>query len=277
MSWCLVLVMVKKMVLVISLEDILVPGKIEVNPNRGEILSFLECMNEYSSNHPSFHTYLIASYKESVCHSLLEENGLVSFFDKNRVLAVNDHYLDTMDSVDRERYDARCADDPFCQDEYFRQVEMKRIMQKEGFSPEQFLLMGHDYWFDGFYTRRFSKVDVVFVESCLSVRGKPTSEKIQGLWYTTMDWKKILPFIQGTVSPPNYKSLDSFVATTLSQELLGAHIPSIRKTILERKGEKYVPISPLPDSHSFSSPNDLSFSPEGEENGLDDTQISKGD
>ena len=168
--------------------------------------------------------------------SKVVENQLDSFFLPNAIFGVNQSYLDKMEPIDRARYDSKKKDNPNCSDEYFRQVAMLDIMKKNHYNANQCLLLGNDFWFDGFYTRRYAQVDVVFIEPSLTTRGKPVLEKISGLWYAPLSFKLLKKFLDGKHSPPNYKPLDTWASVTLTEALLGAqNFNLVKRVILEKK------------------------------------------
>lgn len=224
-----------KKAIVFSLEDILVPGPNDATVEPKQVKSLLTSLNAYAKKNGLL-VFVISGYTEKVAAQKLTDFFLNSFFPAENVFAVNTSYLDKMAEVDRSLYDAKCENNPECKDEYFRQVKLLELMEKHHLSPEHVLLVGHDYWFDGFYTRRFSKVDVVFIESALSSRGKKPEEKIQGLWYASRKWSMIKKFIEGKASVPNYNFLDTYVNITMTGELFGKNgLPGLKRTIIERK------------------------------------------
>lgn len=226
----------KKKVVVFCLEDILIPGKTVANLDMKKVRTWLGALTKYAKEHLDFHIFVISGATEEVAWKKIREHELESFLDAKNVFAVTPAYLDQMTEVDRKLYEGKVAQDPEYVDEYFRQVQIKSLMEKEGFTQDQILLIGHDYWFDGFYTRRFSGVDTAFIGSALTQRGKPVTEKIEGLWYIERDWKALKKIIEGKVEAPNYARLDAWVTVTLTEELLGAKgVPQLRRVILERK------------------------------------------
>ncbi len=228
----------RKSVVVLGLEDVLVPGKICPDLDMKGVHRFLRHLQKYARE-KGIQVYLITGYTEAVCRQKLNKFGLEKYFPREKVFAVHSGYLNQMQPIDRAIYDKRCAEDAFCKDEYYRQVELQALMKREGFTPTQIVLVGHDYWFDGFYTRRFSQVDVAFIENGLSVRGKPTSERIGGVWYIRKGFPDLKKIIEGKTKAPNYASLDTWVGINLTEELLGGKgFPTLKRIIIERKKGK---------------------------------------
>lgn len=224
----------KKMV-VFSLEDVLVPGPNDPNVNPKQVKSLLKSAQSYAQKQGVI-LVVISGYTEKVAREKMNEFGLNAYFSPENVFAVHPSYLAKMSEVDRSLYEAKCQDNLQCKDEYFRQVKLLELMEERYIAPENVLLVGHDYWFDGFYTRRFSKVDVVFIESALSSRGKKPEEKIEGLWYASRKWAPIKKIIEGKASKPNYNFLDTYVNITMTSELFGGKgIPGLKRVIIERR------------------------------------------
>jgi hypothetical protein len=201
------------------------------------IREWLSALKDYQKKHPELETYLVTGHTEAHCRTLMEGTGVDAFFPSpSHVWAVNESYLKSRDPIDRERYEERCKADPMHRDEYFRQVKMMEMMNEKGLSPSDVVLVGYDYWFDGFYTRRFSKVDIAFVESALSSQGKPIPERLQGLWYISRSFGDLKKIIEGKAPIPNYNFLDTFINITLSEQLFGGKgLPQLKRVVIQRK------------------------------------------
>lgn len=220
--------------IVFLLEGVLLPEPTEAKADASHVKKWLTALNTLAKKHP-IQTYVVSGYTETVAKDKLKEAGLNSFFPNDHVFGVNEKYLAARDPVDRERYEQKCNGDPLCRDEYFRQVKMQELIDKQG-NPSSFVLVGHDYWFDGFYTRRFSKVDIAFVETALSSRGKEIPEKIDGLWYVSRSFTDLKKIMEGKAKAPNYNPLDTWVNITLSEELFGGKgLPTLKRVVIQRK------------------------------------------
>ncbi len=224
-----------KKAVVFLLEGVLLLDRNEKD-SADTIKEWLSALKDYQKKHSELETYLVTGHTEAHCHTLMEGTGLDAFFPPSHVWAVNESYLKSRDPIDRERYEERCKADPMHRDEYFRQVKMAEMMKAKGLSASQVLLVGHDYWFDGFYTRRFSKVDIAFVEGALSSQGKPVPEKLQGLWYISRSFEDLKKIIEGKAPAPNYNFLDTFINITLSEQLFGGKgLPQLKRVVIQRK------------------------------------------
>lgn len=223
----------QKTIIVVLLEDILFPGTINPAVDAERVQKFLKSMQKYVDAHPGMHYYGVSALKVGVCQKKITEFGLEKFFTSENTFAVDAAFIHKMTELDRELYEKKCKEDETCKDEYARQVQLQDLMQKQNIPSEKVLFIGHDYWFDGFYTRRFSKVDMVFIESALSSKGHIATERVEGLWHVPLDWDELLPFIEGKGTPIDYKRLDEFVVTTISKELFGGQGFSLQKKVID--------------------------------------------
>ncbi len=220
------------------LEDILFPGKVNPNVDMKIVQAELKKMQKFAKLHSEFCWIGVSGLKVEVCLDKIKQHGLQNFFPDEKVFAVNDAYILKMEEIDKGLYDKKCENDSECKDEYFRQVALQEFIQKEKIPPEKMLLVGHDYWFDGFYTRRFSKIDFALVQSALTSKGHLAQEHVQGLWYINLDWNEIQPILEGKVSPPQYKYLDAFVVSSISKELFGGQGFSLQKKVVDLRDLK---------------------------------------
>lgn len=234
-----------KKVVFFLLENILVPGKAISDVDVSASKVFLQSFAEYASK-KNIQSFLLSSHSEEWARAKVVEHGLDVFFPVARVFGVNAAYVDAMEPIDRVRYDAKLKEDPACTDEYYRQVAMLEIIAKNHFSRDECVLLGQDYWFDGFYTRRYAQIDVIFVEPRLTSRSNPILEKISGVWYAALDLKPLQKILEGRVERPNYAPLDTWTSVTLTEELLGAKdFNMIKRVIIEKKKDgTYAPHSP---------------------------------
>ncbi len=224
-----------KKIIVFSLENVLVSGKAVEHVDLSQSKRLVKSVSAFAQKR-NISVYVISAHTQKIAENKLNESGLRSFFSPDHVVGVHAHYIESMQPIDRERYEAKCKDDETCTDEYFRQVALQEIIQKEGVSPAQIVLVGHDLWFDGFYTRRYSNVDVFFVEKNLRSRGHPISEKVEGIWQGTLSFSTIKKIAEGKMPAPNYTPLDTWASVTLTQELFGSQgFNSIKRVIIQRK------------------------------------------
>ncbi|QQR92354.1 MAG: hypothetical protein IPJ89_04325 [Candidatus Iainarchaeum archaeon] len=228
----------KKTVLVLLLEDIFFPGTVNAAIDSARVEQFLKSLQKYAKSNPGFSYYGISALKVGVCQKKIAEAGLEKFFTEENTLAVDNDFIHQMTEIDRELYEKKCKEDESCKDEYARQVQLLDLMKKKNLAPEKVLFVGHDYWFDGFYTRRFSKVDTAFIESALSSKGHLATERVEGLWHIGLVWDELLPLLEGKAPAIDYKRLDEFVVTTISKELFGGQGFSLQKKVIDLRAVK---------------------------------------
>ena len=222
--------------IVFVLEHVLIPSPHEKNPPSSEdIRAWLSEMRDYATSH-QMEYFVATGYTEDVAHQKLSAAGLPDFFPKKHVWSVTPAYLDSKDPVDRKRYEDRCQGNEECLDEFARQVYLSQYLESHSLRPSQVVVVGHDYWFDGFYTRRFSNVNMIFIEAALSTRGSPAEDKVGGVWYGARSLSSLRPFLEGKVHVPDYSRLDSWVSVVLTEALFGGNgIPTLKKVVIQRK------------------------------------------
>lgn len=226
---------VAKKVVFVALENVLIPGDAVTDISPDKVNSFLAELNAFAKS-ANVRIFLLSAHDKAWAEDRVRENKWETFFPSSTIFGITEAYVNSMQPVDRVRFDAKRKDNPESVDEYFRQVAMQEIISTHHFSPAECVLIGQDYWFDGFYTRRYALVDILFIESTLTSRGKPISEKISGLWYAPLEFSSILPFFRRTAASPNYKPLDTWASVTLTEELLGAQkFNTIKRLVLEKK------------------------------------------
>lgn len=224
-----------KKVVFFPLENVLIPGAIFEDVDAAESSRFLKSFFKFAANH-DIHAYVISSRDETWAREQVVKQKWGSFFPAERVFGVNAAYVDAMAPLDRARFDSKQKENPDCTDEYYRQVAMLEIMKKNHYNGNSCVLVGHDFWFDGFYTRRYAQIDMIFLESSLTTRAKPISQKIPGLWYSPLALKPFQKILEGKLSSPNYAPLDTWASVTLTEELLGAkNFNMVKRVILEKK------------------------------------------
>lgn len=248
-----------KKVVFVALENVLIPGDAVKDISPSKVEEFLSELTAFAqSNHARL--FLLSVHDKSWAENLVREKKWESFFPSSTIFGMTPAYVDSMQPVDRVRFENKRKENPESVDEYYRQVAMQEIISTNHFSPEECVLIGQDYWFDGFYTRRYAMVDILFIENTLTSRGKPIAEKISGLWYAPLDFKSVQSFFRSDVAAPNYKPLDTWASVTLTEELLGAQkFNMIKRLVLEKKKDGTIhPVSssfhPTPSSDNGPPP-----------------------
>lgn len=226
---------IAKKVIFVALENVLIPGEAVKDISPANVESFLVELSAFAKS-ANARVFLLSVHDKTWAENLVREKKWENFFPTSTIFGITEAYLDSMQPVDRARFETKRKENPESVDEYYRQVAMQEIISTHHFSPEECVLIGQDYWFDGFYTRRYALVDILFIESALTSRGKPIPEKISGLWYAPLDFKSVQSFFRSDASAPNYKPLDTWASVTLTEELLGAQkFNMIKRLVLEKK------------------------------------------
>lgn len=223
----------KKILVVFGFEDVLVPGKIRSKLDESKIVEVLENLSALSKAVPGFRFFVVSGYPKDLTQEKLTASKLNRFFLDSQVRFVSPEYLASKEPVDREIYEAELAKNPLFQDEYFKQKAIEQIAFECGVSPEKIIFIGHDLWFDAFYTQRFSKADFVLVSDSLSSLHKSLDRPMEGLNYIRMEWPDIKKVLLGELPVQNLDPLRNYIQLQLSRELVSSE--TMGKLIEARK------------------------------------------
>ncbi|MEK6958419.1 MAG: hypothetical protein AABW59_00055 [archaeon] len=164
--------------------------------------------------------YLISGFHEPVAHKKFESSYLSKIFDKSHFICVDEKYICSKAEQDQKIHREKLLVDPeFC-DSYHKQVMIKEMLAKNNLSPGEALLLADDFWVDGYYSVRFSKIDFAIFEENMLDRGKPFSERIQGMAYFTLDFDSAKLLLEN-FPKVDLKYLDKFVFETMKNLLVG--------------------------------------------------------
>ncbi|MBU0636381.1 hypothetical protein KKE06_05130 [Candidatus Micrarchaeota archaeon] len=210
-----------KTAVILGLEDVLVSGKIDPSIDSKSVQTILENLQKVEKKVKGFHFFLVTGYTKEKVIPLLEKAGLKDFFDEKHLFFVTKEYIDSKEEVDRKLHETELEKDPFFKDEYFKQVTVDKISEELNIPKQKMILIGHDLWFTGFYTMRFSKIDFALIRSALSNRGKPQQEIIKGLTYFNRTWVDFRKLLTGSFPVSNNAFLDRYIQEFLKKELLG--------------------------------------------------------
>ena len=209
---------VSKKNIFITLEDILIKGEVnqEIDKQKTDsVMSYLSGMQE----NEWITLFLVTGLHEEKAKKLLGENGLYEFFNKENCFYVTKDYIHSKEEIDRQRHLQSLEQDPYFVDEYFKQKILMDFFEKETLKKEETVLIGHDIWFDGFYSMRFSKVDFVLVEKSLSDRNKLIPERIQGLTYIDFSQADLKKLILGKFPQADLRYLETYTFNILKEQL----------------------------------------------------------
>ena len=221
----------KKSLVFLGLDDVLIPGKIEAEIDLTEVKFILEKLREESR------PVLLTGYKEDIAREKIEQHDLAQYFDKEAIHFVDKFYVESKAEEDRKRYYEFIEKDPFFKDEYFKQTVIERYSTEKGIPKGEMVLVGHDLWFDGFYTMRFSKIDFALIKSANSLRGEKSERIVEGVTYIERTWEEFKDLLAGNKGEADLKALDKFVFDYLKDQMmdpkymkvLGKPLPGIGK------------------------------------------------
>ena len=209
---------VAKKNLFISPEDILIKGVVnkEIDKEKTNvIMNYLKGMQENGL----INLYMITGFHEEKAKKLIEENNLYEFFKKENSFYVTKDYIHGKEEIDKQRHLQSLEQDPYFVDEYFKQKILIDFFEKGTLKKEETVLVGHDIWFDGFYSMRFSKVDFMLIEKSLSDRNRPIPEKIQGLNYMDFSQADLKKLILGKFPQADLRYLETYTFAVLKEQL----------------------------------------------------------
>ncbi len=148
---------------------------------------------------------------------------------------VSQEYMDFKEEMDREIYFAELKKNPDFKDEFFKQKALEKLAADLNVSPEKIGFVGHDLFFDAFYSDRFSKIDFVLVKEALANQNEKQKSPVKGLNYIALDWKDIRNVLLGKLPKTDSQQLKNFIGFYLQQKLVD---PSVFSKILEAKLKK---------------------------------------
>jgi len=182
--------------------------------------------------------YLVSGFHEPVAHAKFNASFLHSIFDEKHFLHVDENYILSKGEADEKLHRGNLEKDPQFNDSYFKQVAMERVLASSaGATPLDALLLSEDLWVDGYYTKRFSKVDFALFEENLRDRGKKT-ERLSGLAYFNLDFSSVKVLLENFPST-DMRLLEKHVFDIMKAALIGeAGIANLANTIKEKKLKK---------------------------------------
>ncbi len=210
---------VKKKIFFFSLEGVLMPGntgqRISLR-KAASLLSFMASLEKQGL----IQIFLVVGLQEEKAREKISASGTAKFFSPERIFFVTKEYIDSKGEIDRARHVASLESDPWFADEFFKQHILMQLIASGKILREETVLVGHDLWFDAFYTSRFSGVDFALIKESLSERNSPVSEKIQWLNCVRLSRKDFEKIILGKSGQNNVKLLEARVFEAMGKELL---------------------------------------------------------
>ena len=200
----------------IEMEGLLTPFNDYV-PDSEKVNDFVKQLSSYCKD-KKIALYLISGYHGEFAKQKFEESVLEKYFSKSQFIYVHDEYINDKADADRELHKQKLEKDPGFNDSYFKQVEIKKFLEKESLAKDELLLLSDDVWVDGFYTMKFSGVDFAICEENITERGNPT-ERIPGLAYFSLDFESVKVLIED-FPEVDTSLLEKFVFKKMSEVLM---------------------------------------------------------
>ncbi|HIH16260.1 MAG TPA: hypothetical protein HA252_02545 [Candidatus Diapherotrites archaeon] len=231
----------KKTCLFFCLGDVLVPGQVQSKADAfGKVREILENLSHLEDAFDFEKHLLVSSSQTRALERLQAASGVSGHFRQARIHSVTGSYVEGMEKLDRQRYLTQLEKDPEFKDEYFKQVAITNYATVSGIPRERMVLIGHDLWTDGYYTRLVSKIDFALVKDSLSERNQPPQEMIGGLTYLKRAWPDVWKLVLGKFPAPRYGAFDAFCYGRMRKQLIGDKIVSGLVNRLPRIGEASV-------------------------------------
>lgn len=222
----------EKTTLILGLEDVLVPGQIDPKIKIKDVKQILQNLVLLEQKVPGFRFFIITGYTREKGVELLKKHGLYSFCSEQNCFFVTPEYLASKEPVDRELHEKALQKDPNFKDEFLKQITIDKLSQEYHIPKSKMVLIGHDLWFGGFYTMRFSQIDFALIRSALSLRHEKYETPIKGLTYINRTWADIKKLLLGKFPKADYSFLNAFVDNFLRKELIS---PQTMGAILDAK------------------------------------------
>ena len=121
-------------------------------------------------------------------------------------------------------YLKKLEEDPQYKDEFLKQKIIEKFAKEHGISKDEMVLIGHDIWFDGFYTMKFSGIDFALLKESYSMMGQKFDTIIKDLTYINRTWADVMDLIMGKKPKPNLQCLASFANKTFRDKLLAGTV-----------------------------------------------------
>ncbi len=208
-----------KKVIIFGLEDILVPGVIEKTVDEAEVKKILENLKKLEDKFDFFHVVLLTGLPEKFALQKIKETSLNAFFKSENIYFVNELYINSKSVEDKEIYLKNISQNERFKDEFFKQGKILELMKKFNCPLNEMILIGHDLMFEGFFSMRYSRIDVAFVKSALSFSNKKLNHKIKDLIYVNLTWNDLRKLLLGKFSKPDLKELEKYVFNALKEKL----------------------------------------------------------
>lgn len=220
----------KKKVIVLGLEDVLVPGKVVKKVNGKEVEKILKNLKKLHKKIPRFQYFLVSGLREKQAKKLAKKYNLDKYFEEQNMYFVTEKYIWEKKEIDKKLYMQNIEKNERFKDEFFKQYVIDLLEKELKIGKHEMLYIGHDVWSEGFYTHRFSKIDFALIKSSYSHLDEKKEFLVKGLTYIERKWKDVKKLIEGKNPKPDYSGLEKFVYNTMKEALFkGTKMEGISK------------------------------------------------
>ncbi len=209
----------KKRALFFVPEDVLFPGEVNRSisaENVSPVLQFLKGLESRGI----VELFLISGRSKEKAGAEIAAAGLEKYFRKSNIFLLSNGYLESKEPFDRERYVSNIGKDPLYVDEFFKQHVIMGLIASGKVRREECVLVGHDLWFDGFYTSRFSGIDFALVGESFSERNVPSVEIPKWVHCMGFSVEDFTSLILGKQPKQDTKFLEAYIFRKLGRELV---------------------------------------------------------
>jgi hypothetical protein len=209
---------IKKKVVLISLEDVLVPGKVIKEVNKKGIKEILENLSKLDKE-GKITLILVSGFKKDVMEKKISENSLGKFFRPENIHCATEDYISKREEVDRKRHEKNIKENPSFNDAYVK-VQVVDLLMMSGIPGEDIIYFGHDLMTDAFYLHRYTGIDAALLKQSLSLN-HAKAKMIKGLIYVNLTWQDFKKVIYGKRKVESYAGLETMIFTMLKEQLFG--------------------------------------------------------
>lgn len=198
--------------LIFGLYDVLVKGKLKKDI---DLTYFDELVSYFKEKNISF--YLVTGLKKEKCEKLVSEFKLDAYFDKDKIIFIDDKYLESLSEIDRDLRDKHFKEDEFYSDDYHK---VYFINNSKELNTGNTLFIGHDLWTDALYISRYTKANVVLLKDTLSYNKEEYKGDLKTIYTVESNFKSFKDFLESE-KMFNYSALSNFAHKKIYGQMVG--------------------------------------------------------
>ena len=209
---------IQKKAVMISLEDVLVPGRVIKQADKKSIRELLTNLSKLEKE-GKITLILVCGFKKDVMAKKIDENSIRKYFRPENIHCATEEYINKRDELDRKRHEKNVKENPGFNDAYLK-VQVVDYLLMSGTPKEDIVYFGHDLMTDAFYLRRYGGVDVALLKPSLSLN-HAKHKMIKGLIYVNPTWADFRKVIYGKRTAESYVALETLIFSMLKEQLFG--------------------------------------------------------